>query len=1134
MSNKPSLEKLEISNKSSQSIHTDRQMKYQGNPSSSKPNNDMLSSLMGTLNMDLGNSLHQLPPKPPPNDNLLLEKSSRDSREESTYASSSTFGKRYNSVKANTYLPSQIKDEIDFTAIKFGTECSLRGNIGRYMSAVLADFKTNGSTLNSINPNDSSISKRIQPTEEATTAFYNLSVKGQGISEPSDCLVFVNADQREDQGHIRYGMTISCRAPGAKERFLGVKELTKLAFFRNLIGQGEKWIILKGSTSIRGSEDIEGRGDYVRVGDLIVLQTASSEQFLAIHEGVGGTEARLIPKGAGGLGGELWQLELFRSQPLPTWMNRPYLSGKFLLLTPDARMQAPELEARTFPGFASSAGGAGVGARPHHHHSSNTSSSIPILNSYPTSVQHIILLRELLLAFSGIEGQYIRLAAATTVVSNSSGHQSSHTHSSSTVSMNMNIIMGINKAPTDNKQKMKDISLVIDLDTAERSAAHQVSLLLPICEHAIRIREFIKFHSRYEFGFVSHAVVAVVKSIMREFDILIAQLEHLLMENKLTLQKMTYLLHPAKATLSSVLNLTKHIRDSSGGNMLDKLYESLIDQGDSKARDLHSHIFQKASEPFLEMLSNWIYGGDLNDPYKEFLIHEDLSISKEGLQEDFNAQYWENRYRIRESHVPKILRDQAQRALIAGKYLNVIRGCVDSLGDGEDTDKHYKHSTNSTVSSNRAREGGRDDAFDHVINNDWVDQLELPQRRELKLDFNSGLSSINNAIEEAYALSSRALLKLLQEGHGLSIHLRSLRRFFLLEHGDFFIQFMDTAEDELRREVKEITLSRIQNLLQLAVQTSTLAQDPHREDISCSLASHNLIQHLHLIQSAGENSSDSYLASISQGLKGVEALTMDYSVGWPVSIVLSRRAITKYQLLSRLLYFSKHVERRVLSCWQDHQATKNLHVRAEMGTPYCLRHRMLHFLQNFVYYMTVEVISPRSHEMQAGMVEAQDIDEVLALHERFLDTCLKECLLASQDLLKVLTKLLTTCLLFADNLKKFAMDSEVVDEVLAATTSSTAGTGGAVEAVLVRRKIVQNARMKSRTEYIQRESCHEWFIKTLAKFALTFDSQLKEFLEKLWADSYRQHPQLSNLCVRIDYNGYYSSKFSGDGHSTSF
>ena len=38
--------------------------------------------------------------------------------------------------------------------------------------------------------------------------------------------------------------------------------------------------------------------------------------------------------------------------------------------------------------------------------------------------------------------------------------------------------------------------------------------------------------------------------------------------------------------------------------------------------------------------------------------------------------------------------------------------------------------------------------------------------------------------------------------------------------------------------------------------------------------------------------------------------------------------------------------------------------------------------------------------------------------------------------------------------------------------------------------------------------------------------QLKEFLDKLWTDSYRRHAQLSNLCIRLDYNGFYSSQYA--------
>jgi gamma-tubulin complex component 2 len=81
------------------------------------------------------------------------------------------------------------------------------------------------------------------------------------------------------------------------------------------------------------------------------------------------------------------------------------------------------------------------------------------------------------------------------------------------------------------------------------STAVQVALLLPICESAVQIREFVRTHSRYEFGLVSQAMSSAVRQLMREFDVLVAQLEHLMACNRLSLQKMVYLLQPSKTTL---------------------------------------------------------------------------------------------------------------------------------------------------------------------------------------------------------------------------------------------------------------------------------------------------------------------------------------------------------------------------------------------------------------------------------------------------------------------------------------------------------------------------------------------------------------------------------------------------------
>jgi len=82
---------------------------------------------------------------------------------------------------------------------------------------------------------------------------------------------------------------------------------------------------------------------------------------------------------------------------------------------------------------------------------------------------------------------------------------------------------------------------------------------------------------------------------------------------------------------------------------------------------------------------------------------------------------------------------------------------------------------------------------------------------------------------------------------------------------------------------------------------------------------------------------------------------VDYKVAWPVSLVVSKRSLTKYQLVFRHLFFARHVERCLKQTWQGQQRLKELDVRAAGGRSYCLRHRMLGFMQDIVYYFTYEV-----------------------------------------------------------------------------------------------------------------------------------------------------------------------------------
>ena len=98
---------------------------------------------------------------------------------------------------------------------------------------------------------------------------------------------------------------------------------------------------------------------------------------------------------------------------------------------------------------------------------------------------------------------------------------------------------------------------------------------------------------------------------------------------------------------------------------------------------------------------------------------------------------------------------------------------------------------------------------------------------------------------------------------------------------------------------------------------------------------------------------------------GLDAFTFEYVVRWPVSLVLSKKALKRYQLLFRHLFHTKHVERQLCTTWVEHQSARMFHLQP--GTSYAmafaLRQRMLNFVQSFQYYMMFEVIEPQWHVM---------------------------------------------------------------------------------------------------------------------------------------------------------------------------
>jgi len=276
----------------------------------------------------------------------------------------------------------------------------------------------------------------------------------------------------------------------------------------------------------------------------------------------------------------------------------------------------------------------------------------------------------------------------------------------------------------------------------------------------------------------------------------------------------------------------------------------------------------------------------------------------------------------------------------------------------------------------------------------------------------------------------------------------------------------------------------------------------------------------------------------NQQLKGMEAFALDYEIQWPLSIVISRKELTKYQLIFRHLFFCNHVKRQLSKTWGSHQTFKELDLRQMLAPTYTLRHRMLHFIQNLLYYMMVEVLEPRHHELEKNINTASTVDEVLEHHSEFLDTCLKECLLSNHELIKLLTKIMTVCLLFSEQIEHFTESNRVdtippVEEQPRQRRTSKKGNQKGnqkqnQEDKAERRKNsleLRRTRMKVQSEQIRQIVAKPEYIRMIGRFSNNFDTTLGSFMQNLvdisrLGGEYQSH--VSNLVTRLDFNLFYS------------
>lgn len=608
-------------------------------------------------------------------------------------------------------------------------------------------------------------------------------------------------------------------------------------------------------------------------------------------------------------------------------------------------------------------------------------------------------------------------------------------------------------------------------ESVDDSLKEMVRRFFPILASYSIIERFYESRSGFDFGMVNDALASAIGNLVHEYRIFVCQLESLLLKSELSLQKAWYLLQPNVATLHQLHHVTLSLMraKAQGGQVLSVLHQQTMEaMGNDKQQKLLLSLTRSAAQPYWEILQKWIYQGSVEDPYLEFMVEDHQVVSMDKLSPTaYSDDYWEKRYTLRRDRVPSFLLPLTDQILRTGKYLNVIKQCG----------------------------------------------MKVKPPKVDDLSYTLDGSGYKEAIEKAYSYASETLLHVLMQDYDLLGRLKSVKYYFFLNAGDFILHFLSLCGAELVKNVDDVMPSRLESLLELALRTSTANADPFKDDLGLELLSYDLTTQMVRILSiqTHEERVEGNHSMDHVRLTGLEAFSFMYRVRWPVSLVFTTKVMACYQMIFRHLFLTKYVENLLGRVWISHKIVRNYSFPTSLwyNNAFALRHRMLHFIQNLLYYITVEVLEPSWQVFVEKIRKVDNVDQVISTHMELLNICMKESMLTDPALLQTATKLIKLCEAFAHFILKMHRHAKEAEMGL----SSLANVTSLSEVLLISPGDV----------FLPENS--DTFDQNVARMELQFTTLLADLLHRIAEmghESYDSH--MLTLLNRLDFNNYYTEK----------
>lgn len=508
-----------------------------------------------------------------------------------------------------------------------------------------------------------------------------------------------------------------------------------------------------------------------------------------------------------------------------------------------------------------------------------------------------------------------------------------------------------------------------------------VSLLHTLAEPSLLYRGLAEFVESTEGGLVGQSFRSALGKELRSYLGLVATLEgqirralaqldeaqprHGIGKAGVTLKRCVIWTREATQGLRLMSLMVEESKTKKGGELISLIHSFSLSHGDPYVGAFAERLLSHVTRPFYDMLRQWIYDGELADPFGEFFVSEqsEAEIEPNGNEGKGGAtSVWEDKYKLNEKMVPTIITEEfANKVFLIGKTLNFIRyGCGDAA---------------------------------------WVDTYSKEASKELQY---GDTANLEQSIGDAYKTTMARLIDLMANKFKLFEHLQALKKYLLLGAGDFIAVLMESLSANLDRPANTQYRHTLTAQLEHAVRNSNAQFD-----------SQEVLRRL-----------DSRMLELSHGEIGWDVFTLEYKIDAPVDVIVTPFGSKQYLKVFNFLWRVKRVEFALGSTWRRCMtgargvlSTVSDKVGADWKKVRCGIAEMVHFISQLQYYILFEVIESSWHELQEALHKPEStLDDMIQAHAKYLNSITRKGLLGSQstDFTGQLHELLKTMLAYKD------------------------------------------------------------------------------------------------------------------------